>query len=189
MNRTINGAEHLLNAGKARTAAKKILAAKRNAKKLVPNRRSAKNDRMLRILATAVIRMRGDFEGPRFLSKTQRQRAENVAWATHVLKALSLAKPKDAALQTSVAEALALSSHEQDIALAMLTTLAKEDRVTSPQGYAALARLHRERASELPAFVGAPLSLLNAPRVRLAEARCKQMSRNAGYCETVNDAG
>lgn len=174
-------AEALLNQGKEQLATRTALEAFSRPKRLVPNRRGL-TARALRVFAVAQVRQGGILEVPGFETNSEAAIKNNLAWATGILTVLHLRSPKDAALETELAEAYAkLDEHHQE-ALAILQRLAKADRLTSAQGYAALARLLRNQAADQAWFLRAPLLALSEPMAQLAEQRCSRMSRGAAYC-------
>jgi hypothetical protein len=133
--------------------------------------------RALRLLALGLARHDGalpvarevpGYAQGKWLGKTAQERAANLDWAIGVLRELRQAKADDPARETDLAEALAKVDEHQTEARQLLESLAKRDLISTPEGYATLARLRRS-AGDLP---GGELAL----------KRCEAMAKAAGAC-------
>jgi hypothetical protein len=184
----VAGGETLLNRGKPEQAAKQVLGAFPTLKRAIPGRARI-TDRGLFVLATALVRLDGRLDATGFRTQPDGQRSDNLRWSAHVLQALHLRRRDDSALETNLAEAWSKDPKTEAAALTTSSTLEAEDRVASPQGYSALARLRRNLAKESPSWLRAPLRTLAEGQATLAEARCRKMSRDAKYCAATPVAG
>lgn len=180
---SISTAERLLNQGQPEKAVQVLSRAYKNPSRLVPGR-DQRLDRALRVFAASVVRLEGQLSAKGERARSEQAVRGNLNWATDILSTLYVRRQHDAGLATLRGEALALVPDTTRQALIALAELEAEDRIASPQGYAALARLRKSVASDRPSFVRAPLRLLQSERARLAEKRCEAMSRGAEYCST-----
>lgn len=137
------------------------------------------SDRALSVLARAVVRSGG---GEKVADLGDVGEAGQVAWATTTLRGLSDKNPSDPGRTTHLAEALALAPETQGEALRMLAQLEQGGLVTSPYGYATLAKLRRGSSADKPAFVAAQLATLQAGRIKLELSRCEKMAKDPGLC-------
>jgi hypothetical protein len=180
----VSTAERLLNQGQAERAIQTLSRLYKNPSRLVPGR-DQRLDRALRVLAAAVVRMEGQLSAKGEGAKSAQAVRANLNWATDILSTLYVRRQDDAALDTLRGEAFALNPDTRRQALTILSRLEADDRIASPQGYAALAQLRRNLAADRPSFVRAPLRLLESGRARFAEQRCQTMSRGAEYCSAA----
>jgi hypothetical protein len=98
--------------------------------------------RALRIMALASIRTEGALTaGKSWRGTTPEEQRANLNWAIDTLQALNKQRPNNPSLQTDLGEALSKSEKHREEALKLLGKLADKDLITSPHGYAALARL------------------------------------------------
>lgn len=129
-------------------------------------------DRVLRIMALANARTRGELSvGWLWSGITAGEKRRNFLWALETMRALAKLRPDHPAMMTDLAEVLAYDTRTPahlEEARALLEGLAKRDLVTSSHGYHALAKL-REIAGDL------------AGR-EAAVARCEAMSRCTTCC-------
>lgn len=139
--------------------------------------KSGISDRALGVLAIAVVRSGGE-------ARVKAGEGSELPWAKDTLKRLWDASPGEPARTTHLAEVLARDPETQADALGMLAKLERGDLVTSPWGYATLARLRGEATKGRPPFVAAPLASLAAGRVKLELRRCEAMSRDSGLCKS-----
>jgi len=134
-------------------------------------------DRALRVMARAVVRTGGAIDARRrFPGATDEERRKNARWARQVLRGFVNRNPKDAAARTDYAEALARMPERGAEAERLLSALAKQDLVSSAQGYAALAKLRRKVDLDKPSFIVAPARAVKEARARLADVRCRRMA-------------
>jgi hypothetical protein len=140
--------------------------------------------RAMRILALATARFDGTLPLQRevpfellgaWRGKSTDDRAANLEWSIATLRRLNDNRQNDPALQTDLGEALARVDAHHDEALKLLGGLADKDLVSSPEGYAALAKL-REQTGD------------TAGRDAAAK-RCAAMAQNASICQVAPVAG
>lgn len=143
----LSQAETSLNAGKARAAAVNVLTAFPKLKGDAGS--DAMQARAQRILALAVVRTEGLLSvGEAMKASTAEERRANLEWAVATLRKLNEAKKNVPALETELGEALSKLPESQGEALAVLGKLAEKDLITSPQGWAALAKLRRDAGDQ-----------------------------------------
>jgi hypothetical protein len=133
--------------------------------------------RAMRLLAVSVARHDGRLPVARevpayaqgkWLGKSEQDRVQNLDWAIGVLRDVRVGKAGDPTVETDLAEALSkLDSHHEE-ARTLLEALAKKDLISTPEGYAALARLRKSAGDGL----GGELAL----------KRCEAMAKSAGAC-------
>lgn len=162
-----------------------ILAAAGSVVRMIPHIRDLSPtktkllERAHRVLAVATARYDGalplgeevpwkEVQGT-WLGTSEADRQANLAWAVHTLRELTQSKKGDPAARTELAEALSHLDANRAEARQILEELASKDLITSPDGYAILAKL-REGAGD------------EAGR-RAALERCKSMTHGAGVCE------
>jgi predicted Zn-dependent protease len=170
-------AERDLEQGQYSAAAGTIIRMMPHIKLLKAKESSSIVARAQRVLAVASARSGGtlniDREVPRFvqdtwLGKSAQERRANLEFAVATLEHLSELKQDDPAVQTELAEALAGLDDRQAEAKALLEKLAKKDLVSTPEGYATLAKLrksHGDSAGHLAAV-----------------KRCQAMSEDPKVC-------
>jgi hypothetical protein len=96
----------------------------------------------VRIMALAAVRTDGAVTtGLGWASRTPLERSVNVTWGVRRLRMLTAAYPTSNEAKTDLGEALARAPATQDEARGILEALAKTDGISSPEGYAALARV------------------------------------------------
>lgn len=160
-------AEQALSEGKfAKAAAKAIQAYP--ALKIVKPGQVPLADRALRIIALASVRSGGGITAGGFRGKSDDDRAGNLEWSVATLKGLDAKRPNNPSIQTDLGEALARVPAHQEEAKKLLGELAAKDLVTTPEGYAALARMRAEAGD----------SAARAEAVK----RCEAMSKTPGIC-------
>jgi predicted Zn-dependent protease len=173
----VDKAEDAFEEGRILAAAGSVVRMIPHIKQLKPTR-SKLIQRAERVLALAVARFDGalpvEREVPTYvqgtwIGRTEAERAANLEWAAGTLREIDKAKKSDPASRTELAEALSRLEGGRDEARAILEDLATKDLITSPEGYAALARL-RERAGD------------DAGR-RAALERCRSMAHGATVCD------
>lgn len=143
----LSQAETSLGAGKARAAAVNVLNAFPKLKTDAGS--DAMQARAQRILALAVVRTEGLLSvGEVMKASTAEERRANLEWAVATLRKLNEAKKNVPALETELGEALSKLPETQGEALAVLGKLAEKDLITSPQGWAALAKLRRDAGDQ-----------------------------------------
>jgi hypothetical protein len=162
----------------------RILAAAGSVVRMIPHIKTLKPTRTKliqraeRVLALAVARYDGalpvEREVPTYvqgtwIGRTDAEREANLEWAVSTLRDIDKAKKSDPSSQTDLAEALSRVDGGREEARTILEDLAKKDLITSPEGYAALARL-RERAGD------------DAGR-RAAIERCRSMAHGDAVCD------
>ncbi len=115
-------------------------------------------------------------------SDEEAARVAALAWAAATLAAVREKAPDDPARTTAYAEALARDPARQGEALALLIDLERSSLMTSPQGYAALAKLRKENTADRPSFTAGPLAALSAGHIALDNLRCESMTKDPGIC-------
>lgn len=175
-------AERALDEGRLVAAAGLVIRQMPHVKQLQPKRHKLV-ERAQRVLALAVVRHDGalpiKYEVPAyaqgtFAGKTAEHRKENLEWAAKVLRQVSEIRHGDPGAQTDLGEALARIDAHRAEARTLLEKLAEKDLVTSPEAYAALARLRAAAGDE------------NGER--MAVQRCEKMARDAGMCRAPTHA-
>lgn len=107
--------------------------------------------------------------------KSTDERSANLEWSIATLRRLNEHRANDPALQTDLGEALARADGHQQEALNLLGGLADKDLVSSPEGYAALAKL-REQAGDRTGRDA-------------AAKRCAAMAQDASICQVASAPG
>jgi hypothetical protein len=134
-------AEKALNEGQFTMAAVGVLQVFSTIRS-TPVTQSPLANRALRIMALAAIRTDGALTaGKQWRGTTPEEQRANINWAIDTLQALNKQRPNNPSLQTDLGEALSKSEKHREEALKLLGKLAERDLITSPHGYAALARL------------------------------------------------
>jgi hypothetical protein len=169
-------AEQALRDGREVAAAGSIL-------RMFPEIRGLKHEkdpllnRAFRVLAMAATRaggaLRVEKEVPREILGTWRgagagERQANLEWSITTLRRLNEHRRNDPALQTDLGEALSKVDAHGAEALKVLGDLADKDLISSPEAYAALARLRAQTG--------------DAAGRDAAAARCGTMTRDAAVC-------
>ena len=104
--------------------------------------RDALRTRALRVMAVATVRLDGDLAvGLGWASSTPEQKKANRDWAVTSLRRIAIWKLDQPESLTDLGEALATRPETRDEALRILELLARAPVMTTPQGWAALARL------------------------------------------------
>ncbi len=179
---TIGEAERLVDGGNPKEAVRWVVTASPTFAASEPGK-SPLGDRALSVLARAAARSGGEhFLGHGSDAPSTEDKQAALAWSVRTLRALAAARPGEPAPETHLAEALAAMPAHQAEARAMLERLARAELVTSPQGYAALAKLRLHTAESQPAFLRAPLRALERGKSELAVSRCEQMTKDAPVC-------
>lgn len=174
----VDKAEDALDEGRTLAAAGSVVRMIPHIRLLSPTKTKL-IQRAHRVLAIATARYDGalplglevpwkDVQGT-WLGRTEADRQANLAWAVQALREVNKARNGDPAARTELAEALARVDGSRAEARQILEELASKDLITSPDGYAALAKL-REGAGD------------DAGR-RAALERCKSMAHGAAVCE------
>ncbi len=144
----------------------------------------ALSDRGLSVLARAAIRSGGsDYLGHASGEPSAEQKAAALGWASGVAKQMHERQPNDPIVTSLFAESLARTQSEHRVVLKVLEPLEKADVLPSPYGYATLAKVRAETASEKPAFLRGPLVALANGKRTLALARCARMVKDTAICE------
>jgi hypothetical protein len=169
-------AEKQFDDGHALSAAATVIRVMPHVGTLNPHR-SKLVERAQRILAVAIARGEGelsvakevpDYAQGKWLGKTADHRQANLGWAVETLRQVSKIKKDDTTVKTDLAEALAKVPAHQAEARQMLEDLAKRDLVSTPEAYAALAKL-RSLAGD-------------AKGQKLALERCAKMAKSIAVC-------
>ena len=172
-------AERDLEQGRYSAAAGAILRMMPHVKSLQAKESASIVARAQRVLAVATARGGGTLniqhEVPKFiqgtwLGQSAQERRTNLEFAVATLEHLSELKKDDPAVQTELAEALAGLDDRQAEAKELLEKLAKKDLVSTPEGYATLAKLRKSHGDD-------------AGHVA-AVKRCQAMSENPQVCAT-----
>ena len=143
--------------------------------------------RARRLIAIGTVRLEGRDRGGR-RRQLQAVTASGVPRAKIQEAAKELARqaaeaPSDAALQTSLGEAYALLPGRRAAALRILSTLEAADRIVAPEGYAALARMRRERVRHMRSWWAGPVRSVHVALAASARARCLQMASKPRVCQ------
>lgn len=127
--------------------------------------------RALRVFALAVVRSNGAVSEKTagVPSPNQWTPSANLEWAVQSLREIDAKRPNDPTVQADLGEALSKLPHGREEALKLLQALAQKDLMGSPQAYAALATLRRDKGD----LAGAEAAL----------KRCEEMSRTPGVCK------
>jgi hypothetical protein len=141
-------------------------------------------DRASVVAARAIVRSNGFVRlGPLAPTSDVDAQEHALAWATFVLRDVSLRKGDDPGAATDLGEALERTPERHAEARLVLEHLEKQNVMTTAYGYAALARLRERDGHEDPGYLGGPLrALVHAP-IALSRARCRSMTRVEGVCE------
>ncbi len=169
-------AERRLDKGDAKTAIDAVLRVYPKLKGTSVKR--GRQSQAQRVLALALVRIDGNYDGGGFRADEPEQRLQNVRWATHLLRVLAKAR---VASEADLAEALAHDPETQGEALEKLSELEREDRLGSHQ-LGALAQLRRKLAADEPSWLRAPKRALETTSAVLAEGRCLRMSNDEQRC-------
>jgi hypothetical protein len=174
-------AERLVDAGNTRDATLWV----KSANPAVPKSKlgaGALSDRGLSVLTRAAIRSGGrDYLGHTSGEPSAEEKAAALGWASGVAKQMHERQPNDPIVSSLFAESLARSEHRE--VLKVLEPLEKADVLPSPYGYAALAKVRGEAASDKPAFLRGPLVALANGKRSLALARCERMVKDTAICD------
>jgi len=142
------------------------------------------SDRGLSVLVRAAARSGGaDFLGHAGGEPTAEEKSAALAWATDMARQMAERQPEDPRVKSLFAEALVPTRSEHPRVLQMLEPLEKADVLPSAYGYAALAKVRRETASDKAAFLRGPLVALASGKRALAVARCERMVKDGAICE------
>jgi hypothetical protein len=133
-------AEQALSEGKLAKAAQKAIQAC-PALKIVKVGDVPLADRALRIIALASVRADGGISAGGFKG---REGAANLEWSITTLRNLTARRANNPSYQTDLGEALSKVPAHHEEAAKVLGELAAKDLLTTPEGYAALARLRAE---------------------------------------------
>jgi hypothetical protein len=136
-------AEQALSEGKLAKAAQKAIQAY-PALKIVKVGDVPLADRALRIIALASTRADGGISAGGFKGKEGVDRAANLEWSIATLRTLTARRANNPSYQTDLGEALSKVPAHHEEAAKVLGELAAKDLLTTPEGYAALARLRAE---------------------------------------------
>jgi hypothetical protein len=188
---TIKEAERLVDGGNPKEAVAWVMLANPGFATKKPGA-SPLSDRALSVLARAAVRSGGEHCGPQCTAEAKagpeaappkaEQRQAALAWALKTSRTLHQARSDDPAATTNLGEALAAMSGHEGQALQLLRPLEKNDLVTSPYAYAALARLRSSAASDQPAYLRAPLRALGDGLRRVDRHRCERMAQDPAIC-------
>ena len=171
---TVSAAEKSMSDGKWAAAAIQVVDGLPAIRTLTPGKDALVN-RGLKAMALATVRNEGTLPlGKPWNAKTPAERSANLEWAVTALRALSAQRGDDPGAKTDLAESLSKLWSHQTEAREILEGLAKDDLVTSPQGWSALARVR--------GWAGDPLGR------DVAMARCRKMSDKDGVCEPARPA-
>lgn len=170
-------AEKDLENGNYRAAAGAIIRMMPHVKSLKAKKNASIVARAQRVLAVATVRSAGQLdvgrEVPKFiqdtwLGKSREDRRANLEFAVSTLTRVSELKEDDPAVQTELGEAMAQLDDRRGEAKVLLEKLAKKDLVATPEGYAALAKLRKDKGDD--------------DGFRAAMKRCQQMSNGSTIC-------
>lgn len=98
-------------------------------------------NRSLRIMALASTRTDGALTSGSWRGTNDAEKRASLTWSVNALRGLNALRKNDASLQADLGEALARAPGGQTEAMQILSKLASEDLIGSPQAYAALATL------------------------------------------------
>ncbi|HEU4409366.1 MAG TPA: hypothetical protein VFS43_29170 [Polyangiaceae bacterium] len=133
---------------------------------------SGLESRALRVAALAVTRSEGAVGPEGTKTSAPKARESNLAWSAMVLKGLDakaeVERGGDPAIKANLGEALARVDATRDEGFRVLKDLSDRDLMGSPQAYATLARLAKERGDEA--------------LERTARGRCETMSGGKAVC-------
>jgi hypothetical protein len=142
------------------------------------------SDRALSVLVRAAARSGGaDYLGHTSAQPSAEEKSAALDWASRVAKQMHERQPNDPHVQSLFAESLVRSPSEHPRVLKMLEPMEKADVLPSAYGYATLAKVRSETASDKPAFLRGPLVALANGKRTLAVARCARMVKDAAICE------
>jgi hypothetical protein len=173
-------AEKALEQGKNADAAAMVV-------RMIPHIRNYKSttrdeiiNRAMRVLAVATARSDGKLDFAKQVSADARgewtgekaeQRTANLEWSVQALRAIDKKKKDDRAVQSELGEALAKLDNGKGEARELLGKLAEKDLLTSPEAYAALAKLRTEAGDK------------NGGESALK--RCEAMSKTPAMCRAT----
>jgi hypothetical protein len=132
--------------------------------------------RALRVFALAVVRSNGavNEKTAGVPSQGEWTPAANLAWAVQSLREIDAKRPNDPTVQADLGEALSKLPSGREEAMKLLGGLAQKDLMGSPQAYAALATLRRDKGD----LDGAEAAI----------KRCEEMSKVPGVCKPASPA-
>lgn len=142
--------------------------------------RSTLVERAQRILAVAVARADGalpvagevpDYARGSWLGAKDGDRQKNLGWAVSALRQVNELKQDDPSVQTELAEVLAKIPEHRKEARTLLESLAERDLVSTPEGYAVLAKLRKEAG--------------DAKGQKVALERCAAMAKSSAVCSAT----
>lgn len=177
----VSSAESAAAKGDQRSAMSSLL-------KVAPDLRSRKlgasnvSNRAIRVAARSIVRSNGEVGFS--AAPSDDDRTSNLAWASQVMRGLSVQSPSEPETMADLGEALERSYDQRGEARRLLTFLEKSDTMTSPFGYAALARIKAKAPEKQPSWLAAPLVTLDRGTARVDLARCKAMTKTPAICET-----